>query len=327
MFVVDLDDELDSDSLPNAVLKKTCTRLATIKECLQNYAYLKSWMRPASVGASHEFGLLGLTSTICWQVPFTPSAATFAETVGSLVTCGRFASCDLDGTLTFAEAELQARGQTAGPSLRVVLLYGRANCAPRWSVGAAERYSWLLQHPLFFFDAVYLHPKLSTENNVQAVFDAITDLEKLMAANSPSPDGVAAAVPLPDQSSVGAPVVGSARDGGTMPPPPPAPSARCCMIEGTALAKVHRMFATLLAHPLHRPPEPAEPVIFGSSGVGLPALPEPEPALSVPVPRQRPATPPRTINESDRSGVDLLSWELGRANSGGSRSRADPHRE
>ena len=85
VFVVDLDDELNNPGT-NKLLGRASTSLATIKECLQNFAYLKSWMRPAASGSPHEFGLLGLTSTICWQVPFTSSAVAFAETVGSLCT-------------------------------------------------------------------------------------------------------------------------------------------------------------------------------------------------------------------------------------------------
>eukprot|EP01049_Picozoa_sp_SAG25_P007487 SAG25_NODE_615_length_6505_cov_8.659694_3_plen_174_part_00 len=158
---MDLDEELNG-VLPNRTLGKTETKLAALKEAMQNFAFLKSWMRPATSGAPHEFGLLGLTSTICWQVPFTSSATAFAETVGSLQTCGRFVSCDLDSVFSFAESELQAlarqdyrQGDSGGgsheapscsaPLLRLVLLYGRGTCAPSWSPAVSER---VTPHPL-----------------------------------------------------------------------------------------------------------------------------------------------------------------------------------
>lgn len=130
------------------VTRKQSSRLDTIKSALQNFAYAKSWMRPATVGAPHEFALLGLTNSICWQVPFSSNAAAFSETVGSVQVrhillplplvswykpnkpfsrpqaCGHFAShCDLDGAFSFAQAELQ---QSKTSTLRMVLLYGRS---------------------------------------------------------------------------------------------------------------------------------------------------------------------------------------------------------
>eukprot|EP01043_Picozoa_sp_COSAG02_P080764 COSAG02_NODE_19367_length_885_cov_1.442748_1_plen_135_part_10 len=81
--------------------RKQSSKIDTIKAALQNFAYAKSWMRPATVGAPHEFALLGLTNTICWQVPFSSNAAAFAETVESVQACGHFAShCDLDGAFS-----------------------------------------------------------------------------------------------------------------------------------------------------------------------------------------------------------------------------------
>ena len=186
--------------------------METLKEALQNYAFLKSWMRPAAVGAPHEFALLGLTTTVCWQVPFSSNASAFAETVQSVQTSGQFRThCDLDGAFSFAQAELQQPGRSG--TLRLVLLYGRSQCAPR--LAAAERFGWLLQHPDFYLDALYLHPKQASDNNVQGVFDSITDLEKLVQR-----------VEAPQLASLS---------------PPPAPAKSSYMLEGTALSKVHRV--------------------------------------------------------------------------------------
>lgn len=193
--------------------RKQSSKIDAIKAALQNFAYAKSWMRPASVGAPHEFALLGLTNTICWQVPFSSNAAAFAETVESVQACGHFAShCDLDGAFSFAQAELQ---QSKTSTLRMVLLYGRSQCPPR--LVSPARFSWLFQHPGFFLDAMYLHPKQTADNNVQGVFDAITDLEKLLQ---------------PPVLDAGSAVAGAAA---------PVRSQACYMVEGTALSKVHKV--------------------------------------------------------------------------------------
>lgn len=219
--------------------RKQASKIDTIKAALQNFAYAKSWMRPASVGPPHEFALLGLTNTICWQVPFSSNASAFAETVESVQACGHFAShCDLDGAFSFAQAELQ---QSKTSTLRLVLLYGRSQCAPR--LVSPARFSWLFQHPGFFLDAMYLHPKQTADNNVQGVFDAITDLEKLLQP------------PMPDASSAAA---GAAA---------PVRSQACYMVEGTALSKVHkvrlprRYLPWRPANAVYRPGTKAHPVL------------------------------------------------------------------
>ena len=211
----------------------------TLKAALQNYAYAKSWMRPVAVGAPHEFALLGLTNTICWQVPFSSNASAFAETVESVQTCGRFAThCDLDGAFSFAQSELQ---HSNASTLRLVLLFGRSQCGPR--LVSPARFSWLFQHPGFFLDAMYLHPKQTADNNVQGVFDAITDLEKLLQPPDPSA-------------------------GAAAPGPAAVRSQASYMVEGTALSKVHKVCAGAAAwrsctRACHAAAAPAPP---GSSG-------------------------------------------------------------
>lgn len=164
------------------------------------------------MGPQHEFALLGLTNTICWQVPFSSNASAFAETVESVQTCGHFSThCDLDGAFSFAQAELQHSQGT----LRLVLLYGRSQCGPR--LVNPERFSWLFQHPGFFVDALYLHPKQTADNNVQGVFDSITDLEKLL---QPPMD-----------------VAQAAAHGGAV----AVRTQTSYMVEGTALSKVHKV--------------------------------------------------------------------------------------
>ena len=166
------------------------------------------------MGPPHEFALLGLTNTICWQVPFSSNASAFAETVESVQTCGHFSThCDLDGAFSFAQAELQHSHGT----LRLVLLYGRSQCGPR--LVSPGRFSWLFQHPGFFLDALYLHPKQTADNNVQGVFDSITDLEKLL---QPPMDVAAAA---------------AATHGGAV----AVRTQTSYMVEGTALSKVHKV--------------------------------------------------------------------------------------
>lgn len=156
-------------------------------------------------------------------------------------------------THTTKRARARSHAHTRAP-----LTHGRSQCPPR--LVSPARFSWLFQHPGFFLDALYLHPKQTADNNVQVVFDAITDLEKLL---------------LPPMQDPGSAAAGAAA---------PVRSQACYMLEGTALSKVHKMFASLLCHPMQRPHEP----------LGLAGAAEPAPVFdySPPPPAAAPAAAP-----------------------------------
>lgn len=77
------------------------------------------------------------------------------------------------------------------------------------------RFTWLFRHSRFFLDAIYLHPKAAANNDVQGVFDAITELEKLVV----KPAAASAGGGQQEAAKVGA----------------------SYMFEGSALSRVHKV--------------------------------------------------------------------------------------
>eukprot|EP01047_Picozoa_sp_COSAG01_P061497 COSAG01_NODE_7693_length_3096_cov_10.868869_3_plen_147_part_00 len=92
-----------------------------------------------------------------------------------------------------------------------------------------------------------MHPKAAPgENNVQGVFDSITDLEKLFAQSQHRLQQLQLQQKAPPGTHGGG---GGGGGGGSS-----------YMLETSSLSKLSQLFASLLAHPLQRPSLPAVPV-------------------------------------------------------------------
>lgn len=135
-------------------------RLETMVKLIARFVYQKHQLAPSTT-----MGILTLGDMTTWHTPFTSNGELINESLATLRPALLSTTWDF-GTL------LECVRDVDGPELRVILIYHR-DFAPSFdqaSVAVFFGRGW-------FLDILYIHDKISAQNNVQVVFDSLWELE------------------------------------------------------------------------------------------------------------------------------------------------------
>jgi len=176
IFCVDLSNEVESLDFCRGLKKTHPTRLDLIKTALKLFINTKQKMNP-----EHEFGICVLTSTATWYQDLTTDIEALTKKISHLQPQGDFPTFDISSLFEllntkFPDIVLSSHTRTTCEHVyRVIFIYCRSATLP---TGFPSNISLkILDCPLFFFDALYLHSKPSKDNKPQDVYDFITEIE------------------------------------------------------------------------------------------------------------------------------------------------------
>lgn len=175
LFVVDTVKE--ENSTPFKVgTGESYPPLYMIKRVVETFINAKS-----TIQRKHEYGLMTLDSAnIRWICNFTDNIKTilsFLDTVEE--------STDEEKTFDIGQVFEEIQAQTAGRSYemtlplfttRVILIYSRSNCIPRFQKGQ-EFLKNLTENPYFFLDVLFVHEPPTNENLCEKVYAEIITLD------------------------------------------------------------------------------------------------------------------------------------------------------
>lgn len=155
------------------------TRLDLVKKGIEMFVHQKSQMN-----ALHQFGLCLLGDNATWHTDFTSDVAFFLVAVNSLVATVEVQGfnmgllLDLIGTKfsgLLKDHSINSDPHSVKFLVRVILIYGRSKQVPTLGNWTEEKMLGLLDNPVFFWDALYVHMKPGEPGNVvQAVYDFLT---------------------------------------------------------------------------------------------------------------------------------------------------------
>jgi len=152
------------------------TRLDLIKAALKLFVQTKQKMNP-----EHEFGICVLADTTFWYQDLSTDCDSFVKKLNNLQSQGDYNLFDISTLFELLNArfpEIATSDKTRGTCeyiYRVIFIYCRSVTMP---VGFPSTLGLkMLDSPIFFFDALYLHSKPSKDNRPQEVYDFITEIE------------------------------------------------------------------------------------------------------------------------------------------------------
>lgn len=136
-----------------------------------------------SINKSHEFALVVLQSdTAAWLRDFTNDPSEIISVLEDLSETQQGDTFDLS-TLFDVISDHVSLPQVSEPNatpppyaVRVVLLYSRSHCVPKF-VRGQESHSLLLSSDYFTLDILYIHEEPSETNKCEEIFNALDDLD------------------------------------------------------------------------------------------------------------------------------------------------------
>ncbi|XP_046822772.1 BRISC and BRCA1-A complex member 1-like [Vespa crabro] len=175
LFVVDTVKEEKSTSFKVGT-GESYSPLYMIKRVVETFINAKS-----TIQRKHEYGLMILeSSTIRWVCDFTNNIKTILNNLDTIEE-----SSDDEKTFdigqVFEEIQSQMPIKNCGMSFpmfttRVILIYSRSNCIPRFNTGQ-KCLENLTENPYFFLDVLFVHEPPTTENLCEEVYAEITTLD------------------------------------------------------------------------------------------------------------------------------------------------------
>lgn len=177
ILCLDLSSEMDQPQFKMGNGSKH-TPLEMAIRALRIFIQSKTMINP-----KHEFAIVLLADTVIWYHDFTSDTRDLISALDDVTEtrpCHSFSMTSLFDLIAekIELPEVEHSSIISCPYVvRTVLIYGRSQCVPDFSCSKESQHH-LVQSDYFFIDIFYIHELPSVENNCEAIFDLLCDLDE-----------------------------------------------------------------------------------------------------------------------------------------------------